>query len=90
MSRSKIPGRVVERVEVLGDHLAVVTVAGVPRRTHGGRLAEDLRDADSRSHDDAFDPDSWVVIHMGLTLGATSDGPISDGPIGGGGTRDGG
>ena len=47
----------VERVEQLGDQLALVTVAGVPRRIDVGLLDEG-----------AFDVGSWVVIHMGFAL----------------------
>lgn len=52
-----IPGRVVERVEGLGDQLALVTVAGVPRGTHAGPL-----------DDETFDEGRWVIIHMGVAL----------------------
>ncbi|TFD54759.1 HypC/HybG/HupF family hydrogenase formation chaperone [Cryobacterium frigoriphilum] len=52
-----IPGRVVERVEGFGDQLALVTVAGVPRRINVGLL-----------DDGAFEVGSWVIIHMGFAL----------------------
>ena len=47
----------VERVEQLGDQLALVTVAGVPRRINVGLL-----------DDGAFEVGSWVIIHMGFAL----------------------
>lgn len=57
-----IPGRVVERVEGFGEHLALVTVAGVPRRVTVEKFEEGAFDVG------AFDEGSWVVIHMGFAL----------------------
>lgn len=68
---STIRGRVVERVEGFGDQLALVTVAGVPRRMSGGSL-----------DDGAFDVGSWVVIHMGFArevVDETADSECQDG-----------
>jgi hydrogenase expression/formation protein HypC len=52
-----IPGQVIELVEGYGDQLALVDVAGVPRRINIGLLDEG-----------PLEPGSWVLIHMGFAL----------------------
>ena len=52
-----IPGRVLERVEGYGDQLALVDVAGVPRKINIGLLDGEPVEAGE-----------WVIIHMGFAL----------------------
>lgn len=52
-----IPGQVIELVEGYGGQLALVDVAGVPRKINIGLL-----------DDGPPEPGSWVLIHMGFAL----------------------
>lgn len=52
-----IPGRVVEVLEGYGGQLALVDVAGVPRKINIGLL-----------DDGPPEPGTWVLIHMGFAL----------------------
>ncbi len=55
-----IPGRVVSMVEGYGGQLALVDVAGEPRRVNIGMLP-----------DETFCPGDWVIIHMGFVVEKT-------------------
>jgi hydrogenase assembly chaperone HypC/HupF len=54
-----IPGRVVGMVPGFGDQLALVEVAGAPRKVNIGLL------------DAAPAPGEWVLIHMGFAVETT-------------------
>ena len=54
-----IPGRVVEMVPGFGDQLALVEVAGAPRKVNIGLL------------DEAPAPGQWVLIHMSFAVELT-------------------
>ncbi|WP_427007885.1 HypC/HybG/HupF family hydrogenase formation chaperone [Pseudarthrobacter sp. H2] len=52
-----IPGQIIGLVEGYGGQLALVDVAGVPRKINIGLLDEG-----------PLPPGSWVLIHMGFAL----------------------
>ncbi|MCW2691154.1 MAG: hydrogenase assembly chaperone hypC/hupF [Mycobacterium sp.] len=55
-----IPGRVLEMLEGYGGQLALVDVAGEPRKVNIGMLPEET-----------FSPGDWVIIHMGFVVEKT-------------------
>jgi hydrogenase expression/formation protein HypC len=55
-----IPGRVVSMVAGYGGQLALVDVAGEPRRVNIGMLPEET-----------FCAGDWVIIHMGFVVEKT-------------------
>jgi hydrogenase expression/formation protein HypC len=55
-----IPGRVLEMLEGYGGQLALVDVAGKPRKVNIGMLPEET-----------FSPGDWVIIHMGFVVEKT-------------------
>ncbi|MCW2779871.1 MAG: hydrogenase assembly chaperone hypC/hupF [Marmoricola sp.] len=65
-----IPGQVVELVPGFGDQLAVVDVQGAHRRINIGML------------DEAPEPGSWVLIHMGFALEVVDE-SAADGALSG-------
>ena len=57
-----IPGRVIDMVAGYGDQLALVDVAGQPRRVNVGMLPEET-----------FSAGDWVIIHMGFVVEKTDE-----------------
>ncbi|CAJ1506981.1 HypC/HybG/HupF family hydrogenase formation chaperone [[Mycobacterium] burgundiense] len=57
-----IPGRVLQLLDGYSGQLALVDVAGEPRKVNIGMLA-----------DEAPAPDDWVIIHMGFALEKTDE-----------------
>jgi hydrogenase expression/formation protein HypC len=57
-----IPGRVIGMVDGYGDQLALVDVAGQPRRVNIGMLPEET-----------FSAGDWVIIHMGFVVEKTDE-----------------
>ncbi|MBV9091990.1 MAG: HypC/HybG/HupF family hydrogenase formation chaperone [Mycobacteriaceae bacterium] len=55
-----IPGQVVGMLEGYGGQLALVDVAGEPRKVNVGMLP-----------DETFGPGDWVIIHMGFVVEKT-------------------
>ncbi|MGZ8802240.1 MAG: HypC/HybG/HupF family hydrogenase formation chaperone [Mycobacterium sp.] len=55
-----IPGQVLRMLEGYGDQLALVDVAGEPRKVNIGMLPEET-----------FEAGDWVVIHMGFVVEKT-------------------
>ncbi|KIU16326.1 HypC/HybG/HupF family hydrogenase formation chaperone [Mycolicibacterium llatzerense] len=55
-----IPGQVIRMLDGYGDQLALVDVAGEPRKVNVGMLP-----------DETFDAGDWVIIHMGFALEKT-------------------
>jgi hydrogenase expression/formation protein HypC len=55
-----IPGQVLHMLEGYGGQLALVDVAGEPRKVNIGMLPEET-----------FDTGDWVVIHMGFVVEKT-------------------
>ncbi|MDT5362938.1 MAG: hydrogenase expression/formation protein HypC [Mycobacterium sp.] len=55
-----IPGQVLGMVEGYGDQLALVDVAGEPRKVNIGMLPEET-----------FRAGDWVIIHMGFVVEKT-------------------
>jgi hydrogenase expression/formation protein HypC len=55
-----IPGQVLGMVDGYGDQLALVDVAGEPRKVNIGMLPEE-----------AFSAGDWVIIHMGFVVEKT-------------------
>lgn len=55
-----IPGRVIGMIDGYGDQLALVDVAGEPRRVNIGMLP-----------DETFTAGDWVIIHMGFAVEKT-------------------
>lgn len=55
-----IPGQVLHMLEGYGGQLALVDVAGEPRKVNIGMLPEET-----------FEPGDWVVIHMGFVIEKT-------------------
>jgi hydrogenase expression/formation protein HypC len=55
-----IPGQVLGMVEGYGDQLALVDVAGEPRKVNIGMLPEET-----------FTAGDWVIIHMGFVVEKT-------------------
>jgi hydrogenase expression/formation protein HypC len=55
-----IPGRVLHMLEGYGGQLALVDVAGEPRKVNIGMLPEET-----------FEAGDWVVIHMGFVVEKT-------------------
>lgn len=55
-----IPGRVIRMLDGYGDQLALVEVAGEPRKVNVGMLPEET-----------FGPGDWVIIHMGFVVEKT-------------------
>lgn len=55
-----IPGQVLGMVEGYGDQLALVDVAGEPRKVNVGMLPEET-----------FTAGDWVIIHMGFVVEKT-------------------
>lgn len=55
-----IPGRVLQMLEGYGGQLALVEVAGEPRKVNVGMLP-----------DETFEAGDWVVIHMGFAVEKT-------------------
>lgn len=55
-----IPGEVIGMVEGYGDQLALINVAGVPRKVNIGMLP-----------DETFSPGDFVLIHMGFVVEKT-------------------
>ena len=55
-----IPGRVLQMLEGYGGQLALVDVAGEPRKVNVGMLPEET-----------FEAGDWVVIHMGFVVEKT-------------------
>jgi hydrogenase expression/formation protein HypC len=54
-----IPGQVIEMLEGYEGQLALVDVAGAPRKINVGMLELDQQD---------LAPGEWVLIHMGFAL----------------------
>lgn len=57
-----IPGRVLRMLDGYGDQLALVDVAGEPRKVNVGMLPEET-----------FVPGDWVIIHMGFVVEKTTE-----------------
>lgn len=57
-----IPGRVIHMLSGYGDQLALVDVAGEPRKVNIGMLPEET-----------FSAGDWVVIHMGFVVEKTDE-----------------
>lgn len=57
-----IPGRVITMLDGYGDQLALVDVAGEPRKVNVGMLAEET-----------FTAGDWVIIHMGFVVEKTDE-----------------
>ncbi len=57
-----IPGRVIQMLSGYGDQLALVDVAGEPRKVNIGMLPEET-----------FSAGDWVVIHMGFVVEKTDE-----------------
>jgi hydrogenase expression/formation protein HypC len=57
-----IPGRVLQLLDGYSGQLALVDVAGEPRKVNIGMLA-----------DEAPAPGDWVIIHMGFALEKTDE-----------------
>ena len=57
-----IPGRVVHMLDGYGGQLALVDVAGEPRKVNIGMLPEET-----------FSAGDWVVIHMGFVVEKTDE-----------------
>lgn len=55
-----IPGQVLQMLEGYGGQLALVDVAGQPRKVNIGMLPEET-----------FEAGDWVVIHMGFVVEKT-------------------
>jgi hydrogenase expression/formation protein HypC len=55
-----IPGQVIRMLEGYGDQLALVDVAGEPRKVNIGMLPEET-----------FGAGDWVIIHMGFVVEKT-------------------
>jgi hydrogenase expression/formation protein HypC len=55
-----IPGQVIDMIEGYGGQLAMVDVAGAPRKVNVGMLPEER-----------FAPGDWVIIHMGFVVERT-------------------
>jgi hydrogenase expression/formation protein HypC len=55
-----IPGQVLGMVDGYGDQLALVDVAGEPRKVNIGMLPEET-----------FTAGDWVIIHMGFVVEKT-------------------
>jgi len=55
-----IPGQVLHMLEGYGGQLALVDVAGEPRKVNVGMLPEET-----------FEAGDWVVIHMGFVVEKT-------------------
>jgi hydrogenase expression/formation protein HypC len=55
-----IPGQVIRMLEGYGDQLALVEVAGEPRKVNVGMLPEET-----------FTSGDWVIIHMGFVVEKT-------------------
>lgn len=55
-----IPGRVLQILDGYGGQLALVDVAGRPRKVNIGMLPEET-----------FEADDWVIIHMGFAVEKT-------------------
>lgn len=55
-----IPGRVLRILDGYGGQLALVEVAGEPRKVNIGMLP-----------DEVFEADDWVIIHMGFAVEKT-------------------
>jgi hydrogenase expression/formation protein HypC len=55
-----IPGQVLQMLEGYGGQLALVDVAGRPRKVNIGMLPEET-----------FEAGDWVVIHMGFVVEKT-------------------
>jgi hydrogenase expression/formation protein HypC len=55
-----IPGRVIRMLDGFAGQLALVDVAGEPRKVNIGMLPEET-----------FDPGDWVIIHMGFAVEKT-------------------
>jgi hydrogenase expression/formation protein HypC len=55
-----IPGQVLGKVDGYGDQLALVDVAGEPRKVNIGMLPEET-----------FRAGDWVIIHMGFVVEKT-------------------
>jgi hydrogenase expression/formation protein HypC len=57
-----IPGRVIRMLEGYGGQLALVDVAGEPRKVNVGMLPEHT-----------FSTGDWVIIHMGFVVEKTDE-----------------
>lgn len=55
-----IPGQVIRMLDGYADQLALVEVAGEPRKVNVGMLPEET-----------FAPGDWVLIHMGFAVEKT-------------------
>ena len=55
-----IPGQVIRMLDGYGDQLALVDVAGEPRKVNVGMLP-----------DETFGAGDWVLIHMGFAVEKT-------------------